>query len=970
MNKRYLIWIFALFFLVSAVFAACPSGNVVALGDSITYHAETQSYGFLKVLKSQCPSQDFKGFGYPGKESGEVLTHFDAAASSGNYKTIIVFAGINDLRAGKSASSIEANLAQIYSKAKTKGYSVIALTMVPWKDHVDSEDPSNNWNVAKQSETNKLNQWIRSKPSNVDAVVDIYSKLAAEPDKMKRSYHVGDNLHPYIEGHKIIADAILQSGFSSSQISSTTSTSPSTPTTPITTVNGAIANYRFVVLPDTHTQCSKGFPAPASKAIDTILKDIKPQFVLHVGDMVDFETKKSKTPPCPDVMWSKFDKEIVKKLTDAKIPFFPTPGNHDYQFGMSGTYKDKWSKFKNSGITVSGSYSSWYSFDIGKDHFVSLVAPGEVILTDSAAQMAWLKADLKAAKDKGAQNIFTFAHSPIYVPAMKKGSREFDKDSPFLAKQKGLTDLLKKYNVKIHFSGYMHIFSDKTQNGIHDVIAVVISGGDKGSLIPGGTGEWTFTVVDVKGQDVKVYPISYPSYSTSALPALDSNVKFASSQATVPVGQNIPFGTISSTLYDIVITAALGKTEILGIARQPIAVGVSKKSFSLPSNFVCRNVTPSDKLDIAMLKSNYGAQKTDIEPQLVNITFMKKSIKVHRKIAPLFTCLEKDIKACNTDYEFKTLKGFEWTPLEGSENADLGPSSFGIVITVNPETNPSAPTLQSDIPQCIIKAFNSKGFYWGGNFSTTKIPSSFYFLADPSQIALYDSNTKQPLTTAASSVPASGNCVLQIPAGLDSQSIGAVSSSRGGGRLENAFKFPKETPYTLITGHRDPYTYTTVEMAQSAYLAACLAFPVTNSKIGYGDFSKEKGGLADGRHLSHQSGRDVDVWFYNTNRKKGHIGIWVAVTDDLAKPCNPNRKVSSQFDVPANWEYIKQWLTKGDVQRIYVHCSIEKALVEYAKQKDPALAAKAASVMRYFRHHNHHFHIRINCPKGDEKCVN
>lgn len=161
---------------------------------------------------------------------------------------------------------------------------------------------------------------------------------------------------------------------------------------------------------------------------------LKPAFVIQVGDMINgysYDTEKIRKE------WEKF-REQIAPLT---VPFYPVPGNHDITTTpVLSIYSEVWGKDK-----------FYYSFDFQKSHFIILndVYPG-MMDRISDEQIKWLKKDLK--KNKKAENIFIFFHSPLF------------KIEDFNWNQ--IHDLLKTYPVRAVIAGHSHVYDFSEKDGI------------------------------------------------------------------------------------------------------------------------------------------------------------------------------------------------------------------------------------------------------------------------------------------------------------------------------------------------------------------------------------------------------------------------------------------------------------------------------------------------------------------------
>jgi LysM repeat protein len=146
-----------------------------------------------------------------------------------------------------------------------------------------------------------------------------------------------------------------------------------------------------------------------------------------------------------------------------------------------------------------------------------------------------------------------------------------------------------------------------------------------------------------------------------------------------------------------------------------------------------------------------------------------------------------------------------------------------------------------------------------------------------------------------------------------------------------------------------------------SYLTAALkkvheSMPGT-APLHLGDISAERGGpLAP--HVSHQSGRDVDLgYFYLKNER------WY------------RRGTAQNLDIPKNWEFVRALVTETDVELILIDHSIQALLREHALRRgeDPRWVKSLFSgdgndrpLIRHARGHATHLHVRFYNPVAQE----
>uniref|UniRef100_A0A7S2TA94 Purple acid phosphatase n=1 Tax=Chloropicon roscoffensis TaxID=1461544 RepID=A0A7S2TA94_9CHLO len=148
----------------------------------------------------------------------------------------------------------------------------------------------------------------------------------------------------------------------------------------------------------------------------------------------------------------------VYQEQNARIPIFTTPGNHDRptsdMWKQTGPYFDL---FTNPGDGNSGgvasNHKSYYSFDYGKVHFVS-VDSDQLGLEDDPALYAWLERDLEAASKAGYDWIVAYHHQPPY----SKGSHDSDREYECYKLRSNLVPTFEKYGVDLVLAGHSHSY--------------------------------------------------------------------------------------------------------------------------------------------------------------------------------------------------------------------------------------------------------------------------------------------------------------------------------------------------------------------------------------------------------------------------------------------------------------------------------------------------------------------------------
>jgi|GEM_PF-4400749 len=138
-------------------------------------------------------------FAFIGKLTGAMKNDFSTVLTW-NPETVIILGGTNDI--GGSWTAARNNLLDMYTRAKTAGKRVVAVTIPPYKN-------SGSRSEAQLNFLRNLNAWILSAENPADIKVDIYSHLVVPgTDDANPALFGGDLVHPKAEGKSIMAEAI------------------------------------------------------------------------------------------------------------------------------------------------------------------------------------------------------------------------------------------------------------------------------------------------------------------------------------------------------------------------------------------------------------------------------------------------------------------------------------------------------------------------------------------------------------------------------------------------------------------------------------------------------------------------------------------------------------------------------------------------------------------------------------------
>jgi penicillin-insensitive murein endopeptidase len=195
--------------------------------------------------------------------------------------------------------------------------------------------------------------------------------------------------------------------------------------------------------------------------------------------------------------------------------------------------------------------------------------------------------------------------------------------------------------------------------------------------------------------------------------------------------------------------------------------------------------------------------------------------------------------------------------------------------------------------------------------------------------------------------------LLENPDALGPLSLGRPAA----GALFGAEQMESSERWEVVNPRETWGTRETIE-----YLARCIdsvneQFPDT-PKIPIGDISARSGGHLV-PHISHQSGRDVDVAYYYRNNEKWYT-----------------RATADNLDFPRTWAFVKAMVTETDVDLIFIDRSIQKLLRDYATSigedegwLDEVFGGPTTplrSIIRHEKGHKSHIHVRFYNPTAQE----
>ncbi len=192
----------------------------------------------------------------------------------------------------------------------------------------------------------------------------------------------------------------------------------------------------------------------------------------------------------------------------------------------------------------------------------------------------------------------------------------------------------------------------------------------------------------------------------------------------------------------------------------------------------------------------------------------------------------------------------------------------------------------------------------------------------------------------------------------DAPSLGPLSVGLpNSGRLFNAVALPESKLFHRVSPDFAWGTQETVDFLELAVRRVHEQFADTPPLL-VGHLSSKSGGHLS-PHLSHQSGRDVDLAFYYVDKPR-----WYA------------RATAQNLDLPRTWALVRALIAETDVEMILIDQAVIEMLRDYAlaQGEDPVWLERAFShrnggrgIVRHVRGHRTHLHVRFFNPDAQRR---
>jgi penicillin-insensitive murein endopeptidase len=131
-----------------------------------------------------------------------------------------------------------------------------------------------------------------------------------------------------------------------------------------------------------------------------------------------------------------------------------------------------------------------------------------------------------------------------------------------------------------------------------------------------------------------------------------------------------------------------------------------------------------------------------------------------------------------------------------------------------------------------------------------------------------------------------------------------------------------------------------------------------------GDLGQPRGGPTNSNHRSHQTGLDVDIWFWRPVFASRRI-LTLDEREALSAPSfvsGDGERVNTAW-TKEETKLLRTATSFENVERIFVHAAIKRHLCKTEKHRE------WLRKLRPWYGHDDHFHVRLKCPPGHPECA-
>ncbi len=193
-----------------------------------------------------------------------------------------------------------------------------------------------------------------------------------------------------------------------------------------------------------------------------LIPSLRPDLVVCAGDMVAGQ-KASLSTAQLQAMWAGFDRQVLRPLRRAGLPFAPAMGNHDassslvdgrHAFERERQEASRYWRRQQGDLGLSFADASGFPF------FYSVLQNGLFLLVLDASsaqipaeQLRWAERSLASAGARGARRRLVVGHLPLLGVSQGR-----DTAGNVLARSPELRQLLERNQVEAYISGHQHAY--------------------------------------------------------------------------------------------------------------------------------------------------------------------------------------------------------------------------------------------------------------------------------------------------------------------------------------------------------------------------------------------------------------------------------------------------------------------------------------------------------------------------------
>ncbi|MBC1260774.1 metallophosphoesterase [Synechococcus sp. BSF8S] len=219
---------------------------------------------------------------------------------------------------------------------------------------------------------------------------------------------------------------------------------------------------RLVLISDLNSSYGSTTYIPEVGRGIALIPSMRADLVVCAGDMVAGQ-KASLSTSRLQAMWAGFDRQVLRPLRRAGLPFLPAMGNHDASSSrVGGRYsfereRQEASRFwrgqqRNLGLTFLDASGFPFFYSVLQDDLFLLVLDASSAQIP-AEQLRWAERSLASAAARGAQRRLVMGHLPLLGVAQGR-----DTAGNVVARDRELRQILERAQVEAYISGHQHAY--------------------------------------------------------------------------------------------------------------------------------------------------------------------------------------------------------------------------------------------------------------------------------------------------------------------------------------------------------------------------------------------------------------------------------------------------------------------------------------------------------------------------------